>query len=300
MTGIVNEPQQAVLISFSTQVHNLPFQVFSAGSTSEDKIVIGKSIALSGSTEPSDILVHSHDRIIVYTRDLLNGNISVRAHFLSFKFRSLPESPIIQSSPNIHPLEGLRLAWNLPNHARILGYAVPSQAGLPSVSGNRVLVYRKLARKYVLYVLDFDQERVNSLVAKDSQERDELRAQLAELGARVKVITRRFRSLEEGVGGGFMDAEYPPRHCPVAWRDHIQGIQERDKEEHKAGLNGSEPLEYDEAPEEHREPMPFGFVESVMRLEKDISWQDIGRMAITTGCVVRVPEPGQLGVIYDF
>jgi hypothetical protein len=192
------------------------------------------------------------------------------------------------------------MAWSLPNDARILSHMVPSQAGLPGVCGDRVLTYRKLAGKYVLYVLDFDQAQLASLVSKNSQERETLHAQLMGLDAQVKVITRRFQSKEEGVGGGFEDVEYSRANRPPAWASHILDLQKRDVEEAKIGIENNDALEYDEAPEEYREPMPFGFVQSVLRLGRNASWTDLGRMAITTGRVVLVPEPWQGGVIYDF
>jgi hypothetical protein len=77
LAGIVHTPQQAVLASFSYRNDDHSSLIFSAGASSAEPMIIGRGIALSGSTEASNILVHCHDRITVFKRDLLTGAIPV-------------------------------------------------------------------------------------------------------------------------------------------------------------------------------------------------------------------------------
>lgn len=135
--------------------------------------------------------------------------------------------------------------------------------------------------------MDFDQTRLTSLVGKTAEERDELRAELEEADARVKVVTRRFYiGVEEDE-----DLEYPyPAVDPPEWAEHLLVILNRTEDEEG-------PLEYDEPPEEHRNPTPFGFVQTVLRTDKDI---DPERTAFTLNSVIEVPEPGKDGYIFDF
>lgn len=53
---------------------------------------------------------------------------------------------------------------------------------------------------------------------------------------------------------------------PPAWHDHLLNLLKRDKEEDKVGVEANPPLDYDEAPAQHREPMPFGFIQSELQL----------------------------------
>ena len=78
MAGLVDEPQQAVLACFAADVDEPVRRIFSAGASSVERGVMSQAVAHPGSTEPSDILIHQHDRITVFKRGLLSGEIFVR------------------------------------------------------------------------------------------------------------------------------------------------------------------------------------------------------------------------------
>jgi len=172
---------------------------------------------------------------------------------------------------------------------RVLPFSI--SGSLPAVAKNRVLAYKKVLGKYRFYILDFDQQRVNALLNKTSEEREALRTQLAEAGARVKVVTRQSYAQEEGVGGGTVDAEYPARRVPPEWKDHLRALAQQEKEEVS--------LIYDEAPEERRAGR-WGFVQSELRLGREISLVGVSRMSLSTDCVLLAPEPGDSGVVWYF
>ncbi|KAF8515274.1 hypothetical protein JB92DRAFT_74785 [Gautieria morchelliformis] len=77
LAGLVNEPQQAVLACFSAGTDEPLCQIFSPGASSVERIVLGQAVAHPGSTETSDILIHQHDRITVFKRGLLSGDVPV-------------------------------------------------------------------------------------------------------------------------------------------------------------------------------------------------------------------------------
>lgn len=189
------------------------------------------------------------------------------------------------SSGRFHFLKSLLLE----NDVRVLPFSLSGP--LPAVANNRVLAYKKVLGKYRFYILDFDQQRVNALLNKTSEEREALRAQLAEAGARVKVVTRQSYALEEGVGGGTVDAEYPARRVPPEWRDHLRALAQQERE----GVS----LIYDEAPEERRAGR-WGFMQSELGLGREISLVGVSRMGLSTDCVLLAPEPGDSGMVWYF
>jgi len=184
----------------------------------------------------------------------------------------------------LHFIGALLLEYNI----RVLPFGLPGS--LPAISGSRVLAYRKVNRKYVFYILDFDQERVGAFLDKTPQEREDLCNEMGEAGARVKIVTRRFFAHEAGVGGQCEDSEYPRRRVPPDWQTHLRELADKEKQD--------PPLLFDEAPSERGRP--FGFVQSLLRLGKEISWIELKRMAMTDGAVVLAPEPACDGMVWYF
>ncbi|KAF5345290.1 hypothetical protein D9758_008478 [Tetrapyrgos nigripes] len=262
-----DDPQGPLLMCLTDQ--SKEEKSFSSGGSSEDFILIGKSIGIAGSNESSDILVHSFDRIAVFDKKVLTTDI-----------------PDNQRTGRLHFMGSLLLDYDI----RVLPFALPGS--LPAISGNRVLVCQRVDDEYVFYVLDFDQGRVGAFLDKTTEEREELGNELSEAGARVKIVTRRFFALEEGVqmGEECEDAEYQ-RSAPPEWQNHLDELAEKEEE------NPS--LLFDEAPRERGRP--FGFVQSLLRLEKVISAMDVGRMALTSSAVIFAPKPGSSdGMIWYF
>ncbi|KAF8816937.1 hypothetical protein BYT27DRAFT_7127192 [Phlegmacium glaucopus] len=248
---------------------------FSPGGTSHERMIKGMGVGIEGSIESSDVIVHSFDRMAVFSRAFFNTEI--------------PDNP---RTGRLHYTRSLLL-----NHeVRILPFALPSSQ-LPAISNNRVLAYQKVSGKYRFHNLDFDQQRVNNLLNNTPEERESLQAELRSVDARVKVITRQFYAQEEGVsigGNSCIDAEYPIRSVPPEWREHLRVLANEEKES-KGGVS----LLYDEAPEGRREGR-WGYVQSELRLGRDVPFAGVGRMGVTTGCVVLVPEPGDSGVVWYF
>jgi len=160
--------------------------------------------------------------------------------------------------------------------------------------GNRILVCQRISSSKIFqfFVLDFDQNRLRTLIDSGPDERERMRAEMTST-SRVTVVTRQYVALEYGVGGGYIDVEYPIRGVPSEWRDHVYDITNKQKE-------GTLPnLVFDEAPEGRREGR-FGFIQSVLRLGREFSLGDAQRTGLTTNCVVLAPEPGEDGRIWYF
>ncbi|KAK7451290.1 DEAH-box ATP-dependent RNA helicase prp22 [Stygiomarasmius scandens] len=262
----VNDDPQGPLLTCFTEESEA--RSFSPGGTSDELVLIGTSIGLGGSSESSDILVHpSSSRIAVFDKNVLTTDI--------------PDNP---RTARLHFIWNLLLEYNI----RLLPFALPGS--LPAISGNRVLAYLKVNRKYVFYILDFDQERVGAFLDKTPQEREDLCSEMGEAGARVKIVTRRFFAHEPGIGGHCEDSEYPLRQVPPDWQTHLRELADKEKQD--------PPLLFDEAPSERGRP--FGFVQSLLRLGKEISWIERGRMAMTDGAVVSAPEPACDGMVWYF
>ncbi|KAF8963454.1 hypothetical protein BDZ97DRAFT_1919882 [Flammula alnicola] len=274
LAGLVddqNGQEQLALTSFN--VNHQPenqsaARSFSPGGTSDERNTKGMGVATEGNTNSSDIILHSFDRIAVFNRAFFNKEIA--------------DNP---RSGRLHFLRSLLLE----NDVRVLPFSLSGP--LPAVANNRVLAYTKVLRKYHFYILDFDQQRVNALLNKTSEEREALHAQLTEAGTRVKVVTRQSYAQEEGVGGGTVDAEYPARRVPPEWKDHLRALAQQEKQ----GVS----LIYDEAPEERRAGR-WGFVQSELRLGREISLVGVSRMGLTTDCVLLAPEPGDSGMVWYF
>ncbi|KDR65375.1 hypothetical protein GALMADRAFT_232935 [Galerina marginata CBS 339.88] len=178
------------------------------------------SEGIEGNTNSSAIIVRSFDRIAVFNRGFFNKEIA--------------DNP---RSDRLHFLRSLLLE----NDVRILPFSLSGP--LPAVTNNRVLAYKKVLGKYYFYILDFDQQRVNALLHRTSQEREALRAQLTEASARVKVVTRQ--------------------------SDHLRALDQQERQ----GAS----LVYDEAPEELRAGRR-GFVQSELRLGREILLVSVGSL----------------------
>ncbi|KAG5722803.1 hypothetical protein E4T56_gene20080 [Termitomyces sp. T112] len=229
------------------------------------------------------VVVHNHDsdsRITIFKSELLLGDIP--------SFATSRDPP------------GMREVWNYPNDTRTLNFEVP----FLSVAATRVLVYRQdeRAERPIIFVLDFDQTLLAALLSKQPSERAEWNAQLVDSCAQVKVVTRRFNI---GVEGEIWDAEYPwPQQAPPEWEAHLDTIlkEDEDEDEYMDDSDSDDEvlpsgLEYDEAPEEHREPVPFGYVQTTLRLE---GVADAERLAITQHAVIEIPELGKNGRVFYF
>jgi hypothetical protein len=131
-------------------------------------------------------------------------------------------------------------------------------------------------------------------------------AQLVDIRAQVKVVTRRFHC---AVDGEIFDQEYPwPHQGPPEWEAHLDTIlnEDEDEDEDMDDSDGSSDsdveasllgVEYDEAPEEHREPVPFGYVQTTLRLEGVTKAE---KLAITQHAILELPEPTKNGRIFYF
>ena len=75
LDGLDND-EELVLECFDDRGQVDP-RLFSAGATSEERLSKVLGVAIGGTTEPSDILVHSFDRIAVYSRSFFSRDIPV-------------------------------------------------------------------------------------------------------------------------------------------------------------------------------------------------------------------------------
>ena len=176
---------------------------------------------------------------------------------------------------------------------------------MPSVSATRVLVNNEdVAGRTTIFVLDFNQTLLALLLSKQPSERADWNAQLVDGRAQVKVVTRRSHC---AVDGEILDQEYPwPKPAPPEWQAHLDIILKEDEDEDMDDSDGSSdsdvealPLgvEYDEAPEEHREPVPFGYVQTTLHLE---GVTEAERLAITQHAILELPEPTKNGRVFYF
>ncbi|KAG5334678.1 hypothetical protein C0989_003111 [Termitomyces sp. Mn162] len=159
------------------------------------------------------------------------------------------------------------------------------------------------AERTMIFVLDFDQTLLASLLSKQPSERAEWNEQLVDSRAQVKVVTRRFHC---AVDGEIWDQEYPlSQQAPPEWEAHLDTIlkEDEDEDEEMDDSDSDEEvlpsgLEYDEAPEEHREPVPFGYVQTTLRLE---GITNAKRLAITKHAILELPEfPKENGHVFYF
>ena len=137
-----------------------------------------------------------------------------------------------------------------------------------------------------LYILDFNQHRLAEFLAKTQEEREQLKAALHHEGGKVQFVTRRYYW---GDVDGEEDREFPDAPMPPEWKAHLRTLP--------GTLDSDHALQFDEPPEEHRVPMPFGYGRSVLELGKEV---DTTLLALVGNSVVAVPEAGKLGWVFDF
>ncbi|KNZ79084.1 hypothetical protein J132_04784, partial [Termitomyces sp. J132] len=282
-------PCGAVLCAFSTNAEDKeePRMFYQGEHTDPDSIT--NYLGQTSTSTLGSVVVHNHDsgsRITIFKSELLLGNIPSVATTTT---QEMPE---------------MREAWNYPNDARTLDFKV---SNFPYVAATRVLVYRQdfSAERTMIFVLDFDQTLLASLLSKQPSERADWNAQLVDACAQVKVVTRRFNIAVEGE---IWDGEYPwPQRPPPEWEAHLDTILKDDDKDDDEGeyMDDSDSdsevltsgLEYDEAPEEHREPVPFGYVQTTLRLE---GVTNVERLAITDHVVLEMPQLGKNGRVFYF
>ena len=151
---------------------------------------------------------------------------------------------------------------------------------LPSISNDRILV------NYcsTLCILDFNQHRLAEFLSKTQEQREQLKAALHHEGGKVQIVTRRYYwgDVDEMEDQEFLDAPEPPE-----WKAYLP----------PSPLDTDHALQFDEPPEEHRVPMPFGYVRSVLELGKEV---DTRFLALVGNSVVAVPRAGKPGWVFDF
>ncbi|KAG6828306.1 hypothetical protein H0H92_008421 [Tricholoma furcatifolium] len=274
----------ALLSVFSTKAEDgeKPLNFYHGVHT--ERQMITNWLGQTSASTPGSIIVHDHNcegRITVFKSELLSGHIP--------------------SSATTRDPDGMREPFNYPNAARTLGFR--AIRGLSSVCDTRILVNRqdRLGETRV-FVLDFNQSLLPLLLAKDPSERAEWNAQLVDEHAQIKIVTRRFyHSIVEGE----FDQEYPwPQRAPPEWEAHLMTLDKSDDEDEEwsddddddESNDGDYGVEYDEAPEEHRNPIPFGFVQTALRLEG----VNESMLSITRHAIIEIPGPTSNGRIFYF
>ncbi|KAG5332142.1 hypothetical protein C0989_007147 [Termitomyces sp. Mn162] len=179
--------------------------------------------------------------------------------------------------------DGMRKAWDHPDDARTLKFNLPH---FPCVAATRVLVYRRdfRAERTMIFVLDFDRNLLASLLSKEPSERADWNAQLVEACA-------------QNIHGH-------NEHRQSGKRTFNTILKEDEDEDEYMDDSGSDGevlpsgLEYDEAPEEHRKPIPFGYVQTTLYLE---GVTDAKQLAITKHAVLELLElPTKNGRVFYF
>ncbi len=153
---------------------------------------------------------------------------------------------------------------------------------LPSISNDRILVKSRSS----LYILDFNQHRLAEFLSKTQEQREQLKAALHHEGGKVQFVTRRYYW---GDVDGMEDQEFPDAQKPPEWKTYLRISP--------SPLDTDHALQFDEPPEEHRVPMPFGYGRSVLELGKEVNTMFL---ALVGNSVVAVPEAGKPGWVFDF
>ncbi|KAG6889643.1 hypothetical protein C0995_015758 [Termitomyces sp. Mi166 len=278
----------AVLCAFSANAEDEePLKFYHGDHTTPEAICHNLGETSTSTSNP--IIVHDHDgegRITIFKRELLSGDI--------------PSIATTRDPP------GLRDVFDYPNDARTLNFKL---CGFLSVAAARILVYHQdfIEEPRKIFVLDFDQTLLASLLSKRASERADWNAQLVDGHAQVKVVTRRFHCGLMGCGGEVYDQEYPwPQRAPPEWEAHLAIILREDDDEDEDmddsdSIDSVEALpsgvEYDEAPEEHRDPIPFGYIQTALYLE---GVTKANRLAITRHAILEIPEPTGNGRVFYF
>ncbi|KAG6819110.1 hypothetical protein H0H93_015355, partial [Arthromyces matolae] len=274
------EPHGAVLTAFPANWEDNDEEILQfhhADSCQPDSVV--EDLGRSSTSIPGPITVHIPDnRIRVFPNGLLTGDIPSIAN-------TIDDHRIYAYTP-----EGMRSV--IERHLKDIRTLSRFEISVifPSVADTRVLLHREKTRLLPdrIYVLDFDQSLLASLIEKDPSERTAWNAQLVKDRARVKVVTRRFMSTFDGEP---FDLEYPyrgPKHSPPGWLDYVDSKYDSDEEdeEHQVLPPG---VEYDEAPEEHRDPIPFGYVQTTLQIDGVGS---LNSLAMSRHAVLDIPHLG--------
>lgn len=153
---------------------------------------------------------------------------------------------------------------------------------LPSISSDRILVKSRSS----LYILDFNQRRLAEFISKTQEQREQITAALQHEGGKVQFVTRRYHWSDVD---GMEDQEYSVTPKPPEWKAYLRTSP--------SPLNTGHALQFDEPPEEHREPMPFGYGRFVLELGKEVNTMFL---ALAGNSIVAVPEVGHPGWVFDF
>ncbi|PPR04930.1 hypothetical protein CVT24_007311 [Panaeolus cyanescens] len=268
LAGSVEDDERAAIISFSWRQPEAQPVAFV-----EPQLTNPEGVERSVMTDPNsgDILVHCHEsgsRITVYKSGLLLG--------------SIPSTGTSEDPP------GLCESYLHPNDARTLPFSVANTLNLPSVSNNRILVKSSsFPAPPIFHILDFDQARLGELISMTHEQRASLEQQLQSAGGHVQVVTRRYNWSD---ADGMVDGEYPTRaDATEQWKEYLMAAP--------SPLDVTQALEFDEPPEDKREPMPWGFVRTVLDLGKDV---DGMYLALVGSSVVEMPTARKAGWIFNF
>ena len=187
-----------------------------------------------------------------------------------------------QSTATSDDPEGFGESFRYPNDARCLPFSIASTMNLPSISNDRILVKSCSS----LYILDFNQHRLAGFLSKTQEQRERLKAALHREGGKVQIVTRRYY---QGDVDGMEDQEFPDAPKPPEWKAYLRTSP--------SPLDTDHALQFDESPEEHRVPMPFGYGRSALELGKEVNTMFL---ALVGNSVVAVPEAGKPGWVFDF
>ena len=187
-----------------------------------------------------------------------------------------------QSAATSDDPEGFGESFRYPNDARCLPFSIASTMNLPSISNDRILV--KFSSS--LYILDFNQRRLTEFLSKTQEQREQLKEALHREGGRVQFVTRRYYW---GDVDGMEDQEFLDAPKPPEWKVYLRTSPNP--------LDTDHALQFDEPPEDHRVPMPFGYGRFVLELGKEVNTMSL---ALVGNSVVAVPEAGKPGWVFDF
>ena len=201
---------------------------------------------------------------------------------MCFAFAFAPGLICFQSIATSDDPEGFGESFRYPNDARCLPFSIASTMNLPSISNDRILVKSSSS----VYILDFNQHRLAEFLSKTQEQREQLRAALHHEGGKVQIVTRRYYW---GDVDGMEDQEFLDAPKPPEWEAYLRTSP--------SPLDTDHALQFDEPPEEHRLPMPFGYERSVLQLGKEV---DTMLLALVENSVVAVPEAGKPGWVFDF
>ncbi|KAH9950222.1 hypothetical protein B0H21DRAFT_870651 [Amylocystis lapponica] len=283
----------ALLKVFSLDSSDVPAKTFTHGRHPGKPVGILRNIVSQGSSEPSDIIVHSHhngNRLSVFHADLLTGQIKTTAS-------SRDPTGMIETRRYTSHIrtDSVYISSPFPAHAgnRVLALADPAEEELSEDDEGDA--WPPVAH---LLLLDFSPTMLQALLELTEEQRTGLATHLMSenAGAQVRVVTRRFVA-PASADDEAEDAEYLwPTPRPEAWKEHLLALYELDEARRRGEIPMST-LEYDERPHNHRAVNGLGYVQTRLALPADV---DRARVALTSGAVVEVPAPGKEGRAFYF